>query len=235
MVQKGPSVEIEHTLDLHAADQAEGLEIYTLKERSQHPFPDPDQFLDNESHKSIILATADSVINWGRANSIYPHTTGPACCAFEFIAGLAARWDVSRFGMEIIRPSPRQADVLVVAGTVTWKMAPVLRRLYDQMSQPKWVIAMGVCAISGGTFRESYNVVPGVNRIMPVDIYIPGCPPRPEALYQGLMMLQAKIKKLSIGQPVSERWQELKQFYLEFPTVTTNPAAEKKADDQSTQ
>jgi NADH-quinone oxidoreductase subunit B len=226
-------MEIENKIDLRAVDQAEGAEVLSLKERSSHPFPDPDRFLDEDIRKSAILTPADALISWGRANSIYPHTTGPACCAFEFIAGLAARWDVSRFGMEIIRPSPRQADVLVVAGTVTWKMAPQLRRLYDQMSQPKWVIAMGVCAISGGTFRESYNVVPGVNRLMPVDIYIPGCPPRPEALYQGLMMLQAKVKKLSIGQPVRERWQELKQFYLEFPTVTGNPVNEKKTDDQS--
>lgn len=227
-------MEIENTIDLHAVDQAEGAEVNSFKERSTRPFPDPDRFLDDDIRKSAILTTADALINWGRSNSIYPHTTGPACCAFEFIAGLAARWDVSRFGMEILRASPRQADVLVVAGTVTWKMAPQLRRLYDQMSEPKWVVAMGVCAISGGTFRESYNVVPGVNHLMPVDIYIPGCPPRPEALYQGLMLLQEKVKKLSIGQPVSERWQELKQFYLEFPTVTSNPVAEKKTDDQST-
>jgi len=140
-------------------------------------------------------------MNWGRSNSIYPCSFGLACCAFEMIGMAASRFDVSRFGMDIFRWSPRQADLMIVAGTVTWKMAPAIRMVYDQMPEPKWVIAMGACAISGGTFRESYSVVPGVNRILPVDVYIPGCPPRPEGLIYGITRLHAKMIKGTIDNP----------------------------------
>jgi NADH-quinone oxidoreductase subunit B len=123
---------------------------------------------------------------------------GLACCAFEMIGTAASRFDVTRYGMDIFRWSPRQADLMIVAGTLTWKMAPAVRMIYDQMPEPKWVIAMGACAISGGTFRESYSVVPGINRIIPVDVYIPGCPPRPEGLIYGINKIQQKILKDSI-------------------------------------
>jgi NADH-quinone oxidoreductase subunit B len=116
------------------------------------------------------------------------------------IASASSRFDLSRFGMDIFRASPRQADLMIVAGTLTWKMAPVLRRIYDQMAEPKWVLAMGACAISGGTFRESYSVVPGVNRIVPVDVYVPGCPPRPEGLVYGITMIHEKESKSSVAE-----------------------------------
>ena len=126
---------------------------------------------------------------------------GLACCAFEMIGMAASRFDAARFGLDIFRWSPRQADLMIVAGTVTWKMAPAVRRVYDQMPEPKWVIAMGACAVSGGTFRESYSVVPGINRIVPVDVYVPGCPPRPESLLYGITKLHAKIIKGTIDNP----------------------------------
>jgi NADH-quinone oxidoreductase subunit B len=177
-------------------DEQEGQVVETLKAASQTPFPDPDKWLTEEAEKQgVFLTTIDSVINWGRSNSIYPAICFPACCAFEFIATMGPRFDLSRFGMEILRASPRQADLMITAGTLTWKMAPNIRRIYDQMAEPKWVIAMGACAVSGGIFRSSYNVVPGYNRIIPVDVYLPGCPPRPEALIYAIRMLQAKIKK----------------------------------------
>jgi NADH-quinone oxidoreductase subunit B len=177
-------------------DEHEGQVVENLKAASQTPFPDPDKWLTEEAEKQgVFLTTIDSVINWGRSNSIYPAICFPACCAFEFIATMGPRFDLSRFGMEILRASPRQADLMITAGTLTWKMAPNIRRIYDQMAEPKWVIAMGACAVSGGIFRSSYNVVPGYNRIIPIDVYLPGCPPRPEALIYAIRMLQAKIKK----------------------------------------
>ena len=181
-------------------DRAEGEAIEALKAGSQQPISDPDQWLDEELHRNILLTTVDAVINWARLSSLWPAVSFPACCAFEFITAEASRFDLSRFGMEIVRASPRQADLMITAGTLTWKMAPNIKRIYDQMAEPKWVIAMGACAISGGIFASSYNVVPGYNRVIPVDVYVPGCPPRPEALIYGIRMLHKKIAKRSLLQ-----------------------------------
>lgn len=135
-------------------------------------------------------------LNWGRANSLWPMTFGLACCAIEMMATGASRFDLARFGAEVFRPSPRQCDVMIVAGTITKKMAPAVKTLYDQMPEPKWVIAMGNCAISGGpfVFEGQYNVVEGADKLFPVDIFIPGCPPRPEALIEGILSLEEKIR-----------------------------------------
>jgi len=180
-------------------DRTESEVIEALKKRSQQPIPDPDEWLDEELKRNILLTSVDAILNWARRSSLWPVVCFPACCAFEFITTAASRFDISRFGMEIIRASPRQADLMVTAGTLTWKMAPQVRRIYDQMPEPKWVIAMGACAISGGIFRSSYSVVPGYNRIIPVDVYVPGCPPRPEALLYGIRMLHHKVSKGSIA------------------------------------
>jgi NADH-quinone oxidoreductase subunit B len=174
---------------------SEGTEIEKLKSASINPFPDPDQWLDEEIKRNIFLTTADAVIDWARRSALWTTICFPACCAFEFIATAASRFDISRFGMEIMRASPRQADLMITAGTLTWKMAPQVKRIYDQMAEPKWVIAMGACACSGGIFANSYAVVPGYNKLFPVDVYVPGCPPRPEALLYGIHMLQDKIAK----------------------------------------
>ena len=179
-------------------DLAEGQVIEELKASSQEVVPDPDEWLEEEVEKNIFLTTVDAFINWGRRSSLWTAICFPACCAFEFIAANGPRFDLSRFGMEILRASPRQADLMITAGTLTWKMAPNVRRIYNQMAEPKWVIAMGACAISGGIFASSYSVVPGYNRIIPVDVYVPGCPPRPEALIHGIRMLQRKIAGESI-------------------------------------
>ena len=181
-------------------DRAEGEAIEALKRHCQQPIPDPDAWLDEELHRNILLTSLDAVLDWARRSSLWPVICFPACCAFEFIATSASRFDLSRFGMEILRASPRQADLMITAGTLTWKMAPQVRRIYDQMAEPKWVIAMGACGISGGIFASSYNVVPGYNRIVPVDVYVPGCPPRPEALLYGIRMLHSKIAKRSLLQ-----------------------------------
>lgn len=146
-----------------------------------------------EVPQNIILASVEKVLNYARGNSLWPVTFGLACCAIEMMAAGGARYDLSRFGYEVFRPSPRQADLMIVAGTVTNKMAPLVKRIYDQMPEPKYVIAMGSCAISGGPFVDSYNVVRGVDTLIPVDVYVPGCPPRPEALINGILQLKAKI------------------------------------------
>lgn len=143
--------------------------------------------------KNIILTSVETVLNYSRAHSFWPVTMGLACCAIEMMAAYTARYDLSRFGYEVFRPSPRQADLMIVAGTITKKMQPLVKRIYDQMAEPKYVIAMGSCAISGGPFAGSYNVVDGADTFLPVDVYIPGCPPRPEALIDGFLALRQKV------------------------------------------
>ena len=160
-----------------------------------------EEFNDNEyleqlraSGTNVIVGCLDDVINWGRSNSLWPLTFATSCCGIEFMAVGAARYDFSRFGFEVTRASPRQADFIMVAGTIVHKMAPVLKRLYDQMAEPKYVVAVGSCAICGGPFRNSYHVVKGVDEVIPVDVYVPGCRPRPDAILYGMMQLERKIK-----------------------------------------
>lgn len=152
----------------------------------------------------VVTTTLEKAVNWGRTNAMWPLTFGLACCAIEMMSAQASNYDLSRFGMEINRPSPRQADLMIVAGRVSRKMAPVVRRLYDQMSDPKWVIAMGDCASCGGVFNN-YAIVQGVDEIIPVDVYIAGCPPRPEALIDGIMMLHEKVMQEKVIGEASER------------------------------
>ena len=147
-----------------------------------------------------LVTSLNSLVGWGRRSALWPMTFGLACCAIEMMAVGTARFDISRFGAEVFRPSPRQADVMIVAGTVTIKMAPSVRRLFDQMADPKYVIAMGTCVIAGGPYQGSYSTVPGIDNFVPVDIYLAGCPPRPDALLYGIMQLQEKIKLEAGGQ-----------------------------------
>ena len=163
----------------------------------------PQMDIPEEIQGQVAITTIDKLYNWGRRNSVWPMMFGLACCAIEMIAVAASRYDFSRFGMEVMRASPRQADLMIVSGTVSKKMVPQIVRLYNQMPEPKYVLAMGACASGGGPFKEGYSVVSGIDKFVPVDVYIPGCPPTPQALLNGLIKLQEKIDKQSIS---TVRW-----------------------------
>ena len=188
-----------------------------------------DEFKDNDSlekmieelHEggcNVVVGSLDQAINWGRSNSLWSLTFGTSCCGIEFISLGAARYDMARFGFEVARSSPRQADFMMVAGTIVHRMAPVFRRLYEQLAEPKYVIAVGGCAISGGPFKNSYHVVTGIDKVVPVDVYIPGCPPRPEAMFYGLMQLQRKIKVERFFGDANRR-EKIKDFFAEHPEM----------------
>ena len=180
-----------------------------MSEETNQETPNPEIENGNEFEISeelrgqVTITTLDKLYNWGRRNSVWPMMFGLACCAIEMICVAASRYDFSRFGMEVMRPSPRQSDLMIVSGTVTKKMIPQIVRLYNQMPEPKYVLAMGACASGGGPFKEGYNVVSGVDKFVPVDVYVPGCPPTPQALLHGLITLQEKIDNQSIQ---SVRW-----------------------------
>jgi NADH-quinone oxidoreductase subunit B len=165
--------------------------------------------LENQFERNVLTTSVDYVFNWARKSSLFPLSFGLACCAIEMIASSTGRFDIARFGAEVFRPSPRQSDLMIVAGTVSLKMAPVLKRIYDQMPDPKWVISMGACSSVGGPFN-TYSVLQGVDKIVPVDVYVTGCPPRPENLFYGLMKLQEKIDSMTtlVKRPTEVRLDE---------------------------
>jgi len=168
----------------------------------------------------VAITSLDRIYNWGRSASVWPMMFGLACCAIEMICAAASRYDLARFGMEIMRPSPRQSDLMIVSGTVTKKMIPTIVRLYNQMPEPKYVLAMGACASGGGPFKEGYNVVSGVDRFVPVDVYVPGCPPTPQALLNGLMKVQEKIRGETIK---NSRWYKKGPDMAEIPIPLLGP------------
>ena len=178
-------------------------------------------WIEGRFEENMITTTVEQAINWARQSSIWPMTFGLACCAIEMMATGASRFDIDRFGAGAFRASPRQADLMIVAGTVTYKMGSRLRRLYNQMPNPKFVIAMGACTVGGGPyFKYGYNVVKGVDLVVPVDVYVPGCPPRPEALMEGIMRLQDKISAKTIGLPRGS-----KALAEDRPLIGATPAA----------
>jgi NADH-quinone oxidoreductase subunit B len=180
----------------------------------------PGYEIPSEVEGAVAITTIDRIYNFGRRSSIWPMMFGLACCAIEMICAQASRYDLARFGMEVMRPSPRQSDLMLVAGTVTKKMIPAIVRLYNQMAEPKYVVAMGACASGGGPFKEGYNVVAGIDKFIPVDIYVPGCPPTPQALIFGLNELQRKIDKQSLKQV---RWYKKGPDSVEIPIPMLGP------------
>ncbi len=161
---------------------------------------EPTMVVPWEIRENVLVATLETLVNWAHKSSLWPLSFGLACCAIEMMAASTPRFDLARFGAEVFRASPRQADLMIVAGTVTTRMAPVVRRLYDQMANPKYVISMGACTIAGGPFQGSYSTVPGISNFLPVDVHVPGCPPRPDALLWGIMKLQEKIEGQSLAE-----------------------------------
>ncbi len=180
----------------------------------------PGNEIPPEMQGQVAITSLDRIYNWGRSASVWPLMFGLACCAIEMICTAASRYDLARFGMEIMRPSPRQSDLMIVAGTVTKKMVPAVVRLYNQMPEPKYVMAMGACASGGGPFKEGYNVVSGIDKFIPVDVYVPGCPPTPQALLNGLMKVQEKIRGESIK---TARWYQKGADRVEIPIPMLGP------------
>lgn len=179
----------------------------------------PEYDIPADLEHAIAVTTLDRLYNWGRRSSVWPLMFGLACCAIEMIAAQTARYDMARFGMEVMRPTPRQADLLLVSGTVTKKMVPAIVRLYNQMPEPKYVVAMGACASGGGPFKEGYNVVAGIDKFLPVDVYIPGCPPTPQALIAGMIKLQEKIDKQSIRKAIWYNKKKQDSNYVPVPIL----------------
>ncbi|MGB8213360.1 MAG: NADH-quinone oxidoreductase subunit NuoB [Anaerolineales bacterium] len=173
-----------------------------------------------EIKAQVAITSLDRIYNWGRSASVWPMMFGLACCAIEMICAAASRYDLARFGMEIMRPSPRQSDLMIVSGTVTKKMIPTIVRLYNQMPEPKYVLAMGACASGGGPFKDGYNVISGVDKFIPVDVYVPGCPPTPQALLHGLMKVQEKIRGEAIK---NSRWYQKGPDTAEIPIPMLGP------------
>jgi NADH-quinone oxidoreductase subunit B len=187
---------------------------------SDNELNSPGYDIPDELDNVVKITTLDRLYNWGRRSSVWPMMFGLACCAIEMIAAQASRYDMARFGMEVMRPTPRQSDLMLVSGTVTKKMVPLIVRLYNQMPEPKYCVAMGACASGGGPFKEGYNVVAGIDKFLPVDVYIPGCPPTPQALIHGMIKLQEKIDKQSIRKV---RWYQKGPDSVEVPIPVLGP------------